>query len=173
MATIIYQGKLGFSELAPGLNDAADYLNEQAGEIEEWLTSKQQGVQGLQNKVTAMQNELSRAQAAAAEAQSILNDANSILEAAKDLATNLADALSTSGIYHYNYVGQIGDMGGTVSGELGGGLPDRNEPTDSVAAILLIVGGDGGTAATIEKISSLFGQIGNNAQDIIALYDPE
>lgn len=171
MAELIYKGKVAFSDLAPGLAEAASSLSERANEVEEFLSDKQKSVEALQKKAEAVQAELTRAQQAASSAQDILNSANGILEEAKSLVNNIAEALGTSGIYHYNYVGRIDGMGIEVGSEFGNGLPDRDgHPDDSVAAILLVVGGDGGTMATVNKIQGLFSQIGNNAQDIINLY---
>ena len=169
--SLIYQGKVTFSDLAPGLSEAASSLDSQADDITGFLTDKQAGISAMQKRVAAMQAEMSRAQSAADDAQQILDDASELLDQAKSLVSNISAALETSGIYHYNYVGRIDGLGSAAAAEFSDGLPDRQtHPDDSVAAILLIVGGDGGTEATVEKITGLFGQIGDNAQDIIGLY---
>lgn len=172
MAELIYKGKITFSDLAPGISDAADALREKSDEVEEFLLARQKNVESLQAKVAAMQAEMTKAQSAASLAQNTLNQANQILQEAKGLTNQLADALEASGIYHYNYVGRIDQMSGQISAEFNSGLPDRSPGggDESVAAILLIVGGDGGTSATVGRITGLFGQIGNNANEIIDLY---
>lgn len=174
MAELIYQGKITFADLAPGLSEAADSLSARADEVEAFLSDKQKGVEAMQRKAVAVQAELTRSQQAVSEAQGILSAANDILEEAKDLVGELSDALSTSGIYHYNYVGRIDSIGGELTTEFSAGLPDREgHPDDSVASVILIVGGDGGVEVTVSKIQGLFSQIGNNAAAIIELYDPE
>lgn len=174
MAELIYQGKITFSDLVPGLAEAAASVAARADEVNAFLQARQANVAALQKKAEAVQAEINRTQSAVSGAQSILNDAQNILEEAQNLVENLSDALSASGIYHYNYVGQISNMGGQVSSEFSAGLPDREgHPDDAVAAIILIVGSDGGTSATVQRIGRLFGQIGNNAASIISLYEAE
>lgn len=172
MAELLYKGKITFSDLAPGLNDAAATLAEKSAEVEAFLGDRQKNVEALQQKALRVQEELSKAQDTATNAQNILSQANAVLEEAKGLTDQLADALSASGIYHFNYVGRIDGMAGEISSDLSDGLPDRSPGggDETVAAILLIVGGDGGTIATVERIGRLFGQIGGNAQEIIDRY---
>ncbi len=168
---LIYKGKVTFSDIMPGLNDAAATLQEKNAEVESFLSDRQKNVAGLSTRVTSIQDELARAQSVATDAQQILGDATAILEEAKGLVNEVAEALTASGIYHYNYVGTIGAMDSDISSEFSNGLPDKtNSPNEVVAAVLLIAGGDGGTAETLSRITALAGQIGGNATDIVEAY---
>lgn len=163
------------SDLLPGLKDAAAALQEKNDEVTSFLADKQKGVDGMAARVASFQNELSRAQDAAANAQDILNSANQILEEAKGLTTNITDALNTSGIYLYNYVGYAGNFGNEFATELGtGGIAGgaNFESNEAMVALVFVVGSDGGTTATISRINALAGQIGGNAQAIVDLYTP-
>lgn len=170
---IYYQGKLTFSDIVPGLNEAASALQEKNAEVEEFLSNKQKSVDGLSNRVTSIQEELARTQQVATDAQQALSAANEALEEAKGLVNEVAEALTASGIYHYNYVGAVGAMDSAVSNEFSNGLPDKSNPSEVVAAILLIAGGDGGVTETLSRISSLVGQIGGNVQEIQNAYTVE
>lgn len=179
MAVLTYKGKLTFSSMVPGLSEAAQKLLEKNAEVEGFLADRQKNVAGLQARVGAIEAELQRALQAADSAQDILRDANSILEEAKGLVSELANALDASGIYMYQYVGRVGDMGGAISTELNAGLPDKKPGgsnaipdayQETIAANIIIVGGDGGLGATVSRITSLFGQIGGNASEIVSLY---
>lgn len=179
MANLTYKGKITFSDMVPGLKSAADTLMEKNEEVTEFLEARQKNVKGLQSRVTSMQEELTRAQEAAQLAQNVLRDANQVLDEAKGLVNELANALDASGIYLYQYVGRVDRFGSTLGTELNAGLPDKkpgqeyeipNPHEETIAANIIIVGGDGGFATTINRISALFGQIGGNAQDIVALY---
>lgn len=175
MAQLLYRGKLTFSDLVPGLNSAAESLRDRTDELDEFLSERQKNVSALQSKVSRVQEELQKAQDTAFNAQGILSAANAILDEAKGLTDQLADALSASGIYHYNYVGRVDSMGGQISAEFFDGLPDRppGSGEEAVAVVILMVGGDGGVSATLDRIGSLFGQIGDNATDIQARYSTE
>lgn len=168
MATLTYRGKLTFSDIVPGLTAAADSLRDRTADLEDFLSERQKNVAALQSKVSRVQDELQKAQDTAVNAQNILTAANNILEQAKGLTDQLADALSASGIYQYDYVGRIDSFGTRVSTEFFNGLPDRPSGSgeEAVAAIILIVGGDGGVSNTLGRISRLFGQIGSNVSDI-------
>ena len=182
MANLTYKGKITFSDMVPGLKSAADTLMEKNAEVTEFLEARQKNVKGLQSRVQTMQDELTRAQDAAQLAQDILSDANSILDEAKGLVSELANALDASGIYLYQYVGRVDAFGGTISSALNAGLPDKrpgqeyeipDPQEETIAANIVIVGGDGGFTTTINRIGSLFGQIGGNASEIVSLYTAE
>jgi len=173
MATLTYKGKVTFSDIVPALSQAADRLLESNDEVDSLLSIKQKGLQSLESRAAQLQKELEKATSVAVTAQETLQLAQNALEEAKSLVGSLASALSTSGIYHYNYVGRIDSMGSTVSSSLNSGLPDVNNPEETVVAVVLIVGGDGGTTETINRITGLVGQIGGNVSEIVALYNSQ
>jgi AAA15 family ATPase/GTPase len=168
--SLTYKGKVTFSDIVPGLNQAASVLTEKSAEVSAFLGDRQKNVSAMQKRTEQLQKEIERASKAAQTAQDTLALANQALEEAKSITSQLANALSQSGIYHYNYVGLVSNMGSSVTAEFASGLPDKLDPTEAVACVLLIAGGDGGTAATVNRIAGLFGQIGGNAQEIINLY---
>lgn len=180
MSQLIFTGKVTFSDLAPGLNDAAQHLQEKTSEVEEFLKDKQHHVNSMQKRVDAIQAELERATEAANLAEGILNSANQILQEAKSLTGQLAEALSDSGIYHFNYVGGVSQFGSAVT------LPNLNnaiitkegnsdntfDSNEHIAAAIVILGSDGGIVNTGNRIARLFQQIGGNGEAIAKLYDP-
>lgn len=177
-----YVGKLSLSDFMPGLSSAAADLMEKNAEVEQFLSDRQKNVEGLSKRVTAIQDEFTRAQQVATESQQILDAANSALQEAKNLVGAVSSALDQAGIYHYNYVGQIGNMGSSLDGMVGSGLPDKlpGQPAaitspelEAVAAVILIAGGDGTALNSVNRIAALAGQIGNNATDIVDLYKAE
>lgn len=172
MANLVYRGKLTFSDIVPGLSAAADSLRDRTDELEEFLSDRQKNVQFLQGKAQKVQGELQKLQDTVTNAQGILTAANNILEEAKGLTDQLADALSASGIYLYDYVGPASSMGSLLSSELFDGLPDRppGSGSERIAAAIVIAGGDGGLTESLNRINSLFGQVGGNASDIVARY---
>lgn len=171
---LYYNGKVSFSDLAPGLNDAADHLLEKTSEVESFLADKQTHVNYLKKRVDSIQAELARAQEASNYAEQILTDASEILEEAKELTSELADALSTSGIYHFNYVGKADDLGTYLSlSSMNDLIPSEDgdfEADESIAAAIIIVGTDDGVVNTAARISRLFQQIGGNGAEIASLY---
>jgi ABC-type transporter Mla subunit MlaD len=173
MGTLYYQGKLTFSDIAPGLNDAAAALRERSKDVGEFLSARERDVALLQDRANKLQAEVARIEQATGNANSILASAKDILTEAQGIVDKLANALNTSGIHQYYYVGAVGNMGSTVSDELSPGLRDTLIPEEVVAALILIVGGDGGVASTMGRIVNLFGQIGGDAEIIKDRYATE
>lgn len=178
---LTYVGKIDFSDMVPGLNAAAAAVLERQGEVASVLAKAEAGVDFLTKKKEAVQAELDKAQEALNSASNILNAANGVLEEASSLTSKLSDALANSGIYYYQYVGTVGSFSGelglTTGIGLNAGLPDKHDnpgaANETIAASIIIVGGDGGIVSSLNRIGKLFGQIGGNAKSIADLYAAE
>ena len=173
---LIYQGKITFSDLVPGLTDAAQSLMDVQPDYDALIAKAQSGVDWASNKQAALQAEIDRLNIVSEQADMALDAAKEILGEAKGLLSKISDALNDSGIYHYSYVGQIGNLAGDIANHVAtnNGLPESAGTTaEAVAGTLIIVGGDGDTLASANKIKRLFNQIGKNGQNIADLYRVE
>lgn len=173
---LIYQGKITFSDLVPGLTSAAERLLDAEPSYQKMLDEASGGVAWLDKKVNDLQAEHIRVGTVLQNAEEALERAEEILNEAKGLLSKISDALNDSGIYHYSYVGQIGNLAGDIASHVAthNGLPESAGTTaEAVAGTLIIVGGDGDTLASANKIKRLFNQIGKNGQNIADLYRAE
>jgi len=173
---LYYIGKVTFSDIVPGLSEAADAIAAKANENAAAIGKAQDGVAWLQKKAAAAQEEVTRAGQALSAATDILSDAQRILDEATSLTNKLANALADSGIYYFQYVGKMNEFSSDlVSYGFNLGLPDKQPDggNEAVAASIIIVGGDGGLVASGEKIARLFDQIGGNGEYIKGLYTAE
>jgi len=168
MGTITYNGKVSFSSIVPGLNSASSTLQQKNQEVSTFLSNQQKNVDALSSRVTSIQTTLATAQQIATDAQTTLASAQNLLTAAESLTSSISNALTASGIYSYNYVGQIGSFGADFATQFASGLPSSVGSTENVAVVLLVIGAGASVTTAVNNITSVMGQIGNNASKMVA-----
>lgn len=170
---LYFQGKVAFSELVPGLSSAADRLLESVPGYQKMIDDAGGGVDWLTKKVASVQAEHERIGLVLEESQEALESAQKILDEANGLLNKISNALNDSGIYHYWYVGEVGDLPTDLANHfaVNNGLPESaGTMVESIAGTLIIVGGDADLLNSANKIKRLFNQIGGNGQAIADLY---